>query len=118
VQSAMTLTASGVGAKTWKFKTSGIFWQLGLVNEFIQSASVNGTVLQDDTYTWSQDPAGRPYITAKSSAKGQGTSDPATAHSTQTVDQYGNVKQSVIYPNNNTTRSLQTYNSTYLTNSN
>jgi RHS repeat-associated protein len=115
---AMSLTdASGVGAKTWKFTTTGSAWQMGLASEFIQSASLGGLVLQDDTYTWSQDPAGHPYISAKSTATGQGTSNPTTAYSTQTIDSYGNLKQAVVYPLNNTTTPLQTYNNTYVTSS-
>jgi hypothetical protein len=47
----MTLTdASGVGAKTWNSSTSGTY--PGLTTEFVQSASVGGTVPQDDVYTW------------------------------------------------------------------
>jgi hypothetical protein len=85
---------------------------MGLVSEFVQRASAGGAVLQDDTYTWAQDPAGHPYIGAKSSAIG-----PQTAYTMQTLDRYGNVTQSVIYPYNNTTMPLRTYNSTYLANS-
>jgi hypothetical protein len=50
----------------------------------------SGTVLQDDVYTWSQDPAGHPNISSKSSTTGQGTGNVQTAYSTQTLDQYGN----------------------------
>lgn len=118
LHSAMTLTdASGIGAKTWNFTTTGSPWQIGLVSEFVQSASAGGPVLQDDVYTWSQDPAGRPYISARSTTTGQGTSNLQTAYSTQTLDQYGNIVQSVIYPYNNTTTPLQTWNNTYITNS-
>ena len=55
VHGAMTLSdASGVGAKTWNFfnsltrrlRCSGV--QIGMAREFVQSASVGGTVLQDD----------------------------------------------------------------------
>ena len=63
-------------------------------------------------------PAGNPYISAKTSVtltdprNGQPADSPL---STQNLDQYGNVLQSVIYPyNNNTTTPLRTYNNTYL----
>jgi RHS repeat-associated protein len=116
MHATMTLTdASGVGAKTWNFATSGTYY--GLATEFVQSTSAGGTVLQDDLYTWSSGPAGNPYISTKASTTGQGTSNVATATSTQTLDQYGNVTQSVIYPYNNTTTPLATYNYTYLTSS-
>ena len=112
----MTLSdASGVGAKTWNFATSGNY--TGLATEFVQSASVGGTVLQDDVYTWSYDPSGKRYISAKSSTIGQGTSNVQAAYSTQTLDQYGNVTQSVIYPYNNTTTPLKTFTNTYLNSS-
>ena len=63
----MTLTdASDIGAKTWSFNTSGCAaWQIGLISDFKQLAQANGTMLQDDQYTWSQDPANHPYISAK-----------------------------------------------------
>jgi YD repeat-containing protein len=118
LHSAMTLAdASGIGAKTWNFTNSGSAWQLGLVSQFIQSASVGGTVLKSDTYTWSQDPAGNPYISAKSSASDPGSSNPQSALTTQTLDQYGNVTQSVLYPYNNTTTPIKTYVNTYLNSS-
>ena len=115
VHSAMTLAdASGIGAKTWNFTNSGSAWQLGLVSQFVQSASVGGTVLKSDTYTWSQDPAGNPYISAKSSASDPGSSNAESAYSTQTLDQYGNVTQSALYPYNNTTTPIKTFANTYL----
>ena len=113
----MTLSdASGVGAKTWNFidSTSPYAWQVGLVKEFVQSTIAGGTALQDDLYTWSQDPAGNPFISTKASTIGQGTPNVETATSTQTLDQYGNVTQAVIYPFNNTSTPLQTYTNTYL----
>jgi len=44
-----------------------------------------------------------------------GTGNAQTAKSTQVLDQYGNVTQSVIYPYNNATTPLRTYNSTFVT---
>ncbi len=119
VHGTMTLSdASGVGAKTWNFTNSGsTAWQIGLASSFVQSASSGGTVLQNDAYTWSQDPAGNPYISAKSTTIGQGTSNQQTALSTQTLDQYGNLTQSAVYPYGNTTTPIATYNNTYLNSS-
>jgi hypothetical protein len=113
VHSAMTLTdASGIGAKTWSFNTSGVAWQIGLASKYTQLASVGGAILHDDYYTWSQDAAGHPYISADTSISDEGTGNQQSALSTQTLDQYGNVTQSVKYPYNNTTAPLQTYNNT------
>ena len=84
VHGTMTLSdASGVGAKTWNFfnTTGSPAWKIGLASEFVQSAAAGGTVLQDDLYTWSQDPAGNPYISTKASTIGQGTSNLVTATS-------------------------------------
>ena len=120
VHGTMTLSdASGVGAKTWNFLNTSSYpaWQIGLASSFVQSASAGGTVLQDDVYTWSQDPAGNPYISTKASTTGQGTSNVETATGTQTLDQYGNVTQSVAYPYNNTTTPLKTFTNTYLNSS-
>jgi hypothetical protein len=74
-------------------------------------------VLHDDRYTWSQHPAGHPYISAHTSITDPGTGYAQSALTTQTVDRYGNVTQSVIYPFNNTSTPLTTYNNTYLTSS-
>ena len=86
VHSGLTLTDNSNSWKVWSFTTSGSAWQLGLISQIAQSSATY-------QYTWSQDPAGRPYISARSAGIGQGT----TAYSTRTLDQYGNVTQSVIY---------------------
>ena len=114
----MTLAdASGIGAKTWNFTNSGsTAWQIGLASLFVQSASQNGTVLQSDAYTWSQDPASNPYISAKTTTINPGSSQ-QTALSTQTLDQYGNVTHLAIYPYGNTTTPVKAYTNTYMNSS-
>jgi hypothetical protein len=60
--------ASGIGARTWSFAISasaGSEWQIGKLSQFAQLAAQGGTVLQRDTYGWSRDPEGNPYISAK-----------------------------------------------------
>jgi RHS repeat-associated protein len=118
IHSAFTLSdASGIGAKIWSFNTAGSPWQLGLMSDFKQLTAANGTVLHDDQYTWSQDPAGRPYISAHTSITDPGTGYAQSALTTQTVDAHGNTTQSVSYPFNNATTPLRTYTNTYLTDS-
>ena len=126
VHSSMTLAdASGNGAKTWSFftATSGQnSWQSGLVSDFRQlttAGSANG--ITHDTYIWSleQDAIGKtysPYISSKTSVMDEGTPNAQSALSTQTLDQYGNVTQAIIYPFNSSTP-LKTYNNTYLNDS-
>ena len=104
-----------MGSKKWTFNTSGSAWQIGLAAEFIQQASTSGTVLTRDTYTWAQSSSGNPYIATKVSVADEASSNPASAETTQTVDAYGNMTQMVVYPYNNTTTPLQTYNNTMLT---
>ena len=114
---ATLVDASGVGAKTWNFltpATTSQAWQFGLVSEFVQKASSTGTVYTDDTYTWSQDPAGNPYISAKTSKTDPGTSYQQSAKTTQALDQYGNTNQSATYPYNDTSAPLRTFTSTFL----
>ena len=119
VHSGFTLSdASGIGAKTWTFNTAGSPWQLGLISDFKQLTAANGTALHDDQYTWSQDAAGRPYISAHTSITDPGQSYQQSALTTQTVDGHGNVTQSVIYPYNNTTTPVRTYNNTFLATTN
>ena len=122
VHSAMTLAdASGNGAKKWSFQDStgsSSAWQIGLITDFRQLATVGSTnAIKHDEYTWSQDPAGNPYISAKTNISDEGTANAQSALTTQTLDGYGNVTQSVIYPYNNITTPLKTYTNTYLTGS-
>jgi hypothetical protein len=119
VHANMTLVdASGVGAKTWNFITTNTSghqaWQVGLLSSFVQSASSSGAVMQSDTFTWSQDPASNAYISQKVTVMDPTSSNPQTAQTNQTLDQYGNVTQSIVYGYNNTTTPIQTYNNTYL----
>jgi len=127
VHSGMTLAdASGNGAKTWSFWTTTTApnpWQVGLVSDFRQLAKArSANAITHDTYIWSleQDSMGNtysPYISSKTSVADEGTPNAQSALSTQTLDQYGNATQSVIYPFNNTTAPLKTYNNTYLNDS-
>jgi len=109
VHANMTLVdASGVGSKTWNFittNTSGYqAWQVGLLSSFVQQASSGGTTMQQDTFTW---------VTVHD----PNSSNPQSAQTNQTLDQYGNVTQSVVYGYNNTSAPIQTYNNTYVYNS-
>jgi RHS repeat-associated protein len=111
--------ASGDGAKKWTFLTSGTTpWQIGLISQFTQLSAVSGSTLTQDSYTWTQGPApsgqiGNPYISQKTSVRDGLSAQSQTM--TQTLDMYGNVTQSIVYPYNNTTTPLQTYTNTYIT---
>ncbi len=91
----------------------------------MQSAGAGGTVYTSDNYTWLNDPAGNPYISEKDSATDPSGSNPQYSKTTQTLDQFGNMTQSAVYPYNassytnfsNSTPPLNVYNSTYLTDS-
>jgi RHS repeat-associated protein len=115
VHSAMTLVdASGVGSKTWNFcTTNSSTCQVGLLGSFVQQASSGGTVLQQDSFQWSQDSTGNSYISQKVTAHEPNGTNPQSAQTNQTLDQYGNVTQSVVYGFNNTSAPIQTYNNTY-----
>jgi len=112
---------SGVGSKTWFFATSGSGWQIGLATQFVQKASVSGTVLTRDTYTWGQNASGNPYMATKVSVSDETSSNPAATKVTQTLDTYGNATQIVTYPISNSTTPattpMNTYNNTYLSGS-
>ena len=117
--SLVDYNASGGGAKTWTFfNSSGTSaWEMGLASQFAQLTSVAGTVYTRDTYTWAQNGSSNPYISTKVHVIDPGATYAQSAQSTQTADAYGNTTQVVVYPYNNTTTPLQTYNSTYLTGS-
>jgi hypothetical protein len=102
----------GVGSKTWSFlNASGTpAWEMGLLSELVEKPSPSSsTIFRDTTSTWSQDPAGNSYISTTVKVIDEGTSNQQTAKTTMTLDQYGNVTQSVIYPYNNTSTPLNTY---------
>jgi RHS repeat-associated protein len=108
--------ASGTGSKTWNFITSAPAWQLGLLSKLLQKPSLSSAaILQDDTYTWSQEPvSGNLYISEKTTVMDEGSANQQAVLRTQLIDPYGNVTQSVTYPYNNTTSPLQIYSNTYL----
>jgi hypothetical protein len=121
VHSSTTLTdASGNGAKTWNFLGgSSPAWAVGLIADFAQKASAGSTYgITHDYYTWSQNAGGHPYISAKTSLMDEGTGNQQSALTTQAQDGYGNTTQSVVYPFNNTSTPVRTYNSSYLYTSN
>jgi len=70
--------------------------------------------LQQDKFTWTQDSANNPYISQKVTVHDPNSSNPQSAQTNQTLDQYGNVTQSIVYGFNNTSAPIQTYNNTYL----
>jgi YD repeat-containing protein len=117
VHSSTTLTdASGNGAKTWNFLGgSSPGWAVGLISDFAQKASAGNTYgITHDYYTWSQNAGGHPYISAKTSLMDEGTGNQQSALTTQAQDGFGNTTQSVVYPFNNTSTPVKTYNSSYL----
>ncbi len=115
--SATLTDASGVGVKLWNFVTPGSgvpVWKQGLISEFIQKAGASGAMYSDETYTWTTNPGGHPYVSAKTTVTDPGANQ-QSALTTQTQDQFGNVTQQAIYPFNNNTTALKMSNSTYLT---
>ncbi len=119
VHANMTLAdASGIGAKTWNFYTtnSGVAaWAVGLLSSFVQQNAVGGTVLQRDSFGWTNDPINEPYISVKLSTLDEATAN-VQAKSTQTLDSYGNVVNSYVYPYNDTTTLLRYYTNAYVYN--
>jgi hypothetical protein len=109
--------ASGVGAKTWSFFTpnnTSLAWQIGLVSQFVQSASPGGTVLSRNTSTWAQDGALNPYVSTAQTTLDESSPNPQTTKTTQTLDQYGNVTQAQVYDYNSLTTPVRTYTNTWL----
>ncbi|HXE64182.1 MAG TPA: hypothetical protein VN519_11620, partial [Bryobacteraceae bacterium] len=104
--------ASGVGAKTWAFQTSGTASHIGLISQFTQWSAVGGSVLTQDSYTWST--GDNPYIASKTSVRDGITGQSLTT--SQTLDSYGNVTESDIYAYNSTAPAtpLQKYTNTYI----
>lgn len=110
------IDASGTGTKTWNFFTtnSGVpAWKVGLLSSFVQQQTAGGTVLQRDSFTWTQDAIYEPYISVKLSVLDEATAN-VQAQSTQIMDSYGNVVSSYVYPYNNTSTPLQSYSNSYI----
>jgi hypothetical protein len=54
---------SGVGQKAWLFNTTGT-WQMGLVNSYEERGGAGQAAIHKRDFTWTQDTAGNPYISA------------------------------------------------------
>jgi RHS repeat-associated protein len=78
----------------------------------------NGYGMIDDTYTWTADSAGNPYITTDLTTQDYALSTQIQKQTTQTRDQYGNLLQMKVYNYGNLTTPARTYTNTYLTGSN
>ncbi len=111
--STKLVDASGVGAKVWKFFPAFSSGPTGYLAEFLQLASASSSASAlHDLYTWSS--GGSWYISSHTSIRDEGTANQKSALTTQTIDSWGNVTQSAIYPFNNTTVPIRTYTNTYL----
>ena len=111
-----TMTDVGAGTtKVWNFQTSGTF--AGLATAYEERDTGNSALLHID-YTWTQDPAGVPYVGTSLTTLNPGSMYAAQTKSTQTLDAYGNILQSSIYDYGNLSTPARTYNYTYLTDSN
>ncbi len=103
--------------KQWIFDTAQDATQ-GLVTTYQESRSSDGKLLHQVNYTWSQDPAGRNYISRTQDILDPGQSYAATKQTDQTIDQYGNVVQTKLYAYGNLSSAAKTYHNTYVTDSN
>ena len=64
-------------------------------------------------YTWAQDPAGNSYIRQIQNISDPGQSYSVTKQVGQTLDQYGNVTQTLLYSFSNLSTPAKTYTNTY-----
>jgi len=116
--SATTLDdAGGIGQRYWTFVTSAGFTN-GLVATF-EKRAVPGPVLKEkETYTWTQDAAGRPYVGTVLSESFHTDSTVKQSKTEQTLDVYGNLTQMKQYDFGNLATAARTYTNTYLTGAN
>ena len=108
-----TVTDNGAGtSKVWTFTTAaGPF--LALVSAYQEKGASAATIEKD--YTWTQDPAGRPYIGSVTTTMDPGQTYQAQTKTAQTLDLYGNISQTQIFDYGNLGTAARTYNYTYLT---
>ena len=103
-------------ARAWLFFTDGS-GPFGTLRRYEARTAVSGTALHRRDFTYAQDSVGRNYIASVLT-----TIEPAGANlqskTEQTVDDYGNVTQSLLYNYGNLTTPARTYTNTYLATSN
>ncbi len=104
-------------SKVWWF-TVAAGWSTGLLESSEDRTAANTTGKRTEAFTWVQDAAGNPYISAVLTTIDPGTAFVKQSKREQTVDTRGNVTQSKVYDYGNLTTPARTYNSTYLSNSN
>jgi hypothetical protein len=102
------VTDNGAGtSKVWNFVAStGPF--LGLVSVYQEKGASAATFEKD--YTWTQDPAGRPYVGSVTITTDPGQTYQAQTKTAQTLDLYGNITQTQIFDYANLTTPARTYN--------
>lgn len=116
--SAATWTdVTGNAEKVWAFQTNGMLFSAGLATSYSQQTP-GGAVNSQDTYTWVQDPALRPYLGTVVSALDPGQSYGVQKQTVQTLDQYGNLLTQQLYnygsPGGGVGSLARTYSNTYL----
>jgi YD repeat-containing protein len=104
-------TGSG---KYWSFFTDTSQWTAGLVSTFEDRLTPSGTAVRRRAYTWTQGPAGDPYISAVLVTADPGTAYQKQSKTTQVVDGYGNVTQTQLYDYGSLITPARTYTNTYL----
>jgi len=107
---------SGVGHKTWYFNASGA--ASALTSSFEQRATSAGAVIHKQDFTYVQDSAGNPYVSAVLTTLDQGTGFQKQSKNEQSRDSFGNLIWSKVYDYGNLTTPARTYNQSYLTGSN
>ncbi|MBI4910107.1 MAG: hypothetical protein HY820_41200 [Acidobacteria bacterium] len=112
---AVLSDASGIGDRVWNFFTTTGTTN-GLVSSY-QQRHTGAVVKRQQDYTWSADPAGRPYIGAVLSTVDPGQSYVKQSKTEQTLDVYGNLTQRKEYAFGNLVTPAKTYTNTYLSTS-
>ena len=98
--------------KVWTFSQLADSTE-GLVTSYTEQQTSPSLTLRVTNYTWALDSAGNSYISRIQTTSDPGQSYSVTKQVDQTLDQYGNVTQTLLYSFSNLSAPAKTYNTTY-----
>jgi len=111
-QSRTLVDATANATKVWTFDQTANASQ-GLVASYSEQQTTPSLTPRLTNYTWAQDSAGNSFISQIQTISDPGKTYAVTKQVGQTLDQYGNVTQTLLYNFSNLTTPAKTYTNTY-----
>ena len=108
---AVVQNPGGTGEKAWWFNSAGLNWA------YEDRPAPSQPATRSQSFTWTQDAAGTPYIGTVLTTLDPGTAYQAQTKTEQSLDTHGNVIWTKVYNYGDLSTPARTYNHTYLSGS-